>query len=342
MVTVVMMVELSLIHATMKPQLPHTCQPGRCARIDSPVEPQASILYMSLMDAANHDRGTTRDAFVYPVFSRRSRGLSVGINLFPDRKLCNFDCPYCEVLPPPVAAQGAAPSSRSVHVFDLDHLEADLGDFFTKAYPAAWAPEPVRDLCISGNGEPTLSPHLASALELCAGMRLRHASAARADIVIITNGTGFLDDACSAMLRGFASRERLTLWVKLDSGSQEGFSAYSRSAFDIEDILGGIARFALKTPVVIQTMVCGFHGTLPGDGEARDYARRLDQLLDSGARIDAIHLYTLARLPTEGFVAALGDERLLDYADRVRTFLRHPDAVPVTCFGSRGAIERPA
>ena len=34
--------------------------------------------------------------FVYPVLSRRSGGISVGVNLNPD-KICNFDCIYCQV-----------------------------------------------------------------------------------------------------------------------------------------------------------------------------------------------------------------------------------------------------
>src|ERR1051325_1910624 len=34
--------------------------------------------------------------FVYIAISPRARGLSVGLNLTPD-KLCNFDCAYCEV-----------------------------------------------------------------------------------------------------------------------------------------------------------------------------------------------------------------------------------------------------
>src|SRR5213592_1871631 len=44
--------------------------------------------------------GTPRDflenRFVYTVVSPRARGLSVGVNLNPD-KCCNFDCVYCEV-----------------------------------------------------------------------------------------------------------------------------------------------------------------------------------------------------------------------------------------------------
>ena len=39
----------------------------------------------------DHTRHFTDFTFVYPVISRRSRGLSIGVNLNPD-KVCNFDC----------------------------------------------------------------------------------------------------------------------------------------------------------------------------------------------------------------------------------------------------------
>src|SRR5438552_9349394 len=34
--------------------------------------------------------------FVYTVISPRARGMSIGVNMNPDKK-CNFDCIYCEV-----------------------------------------------------------------------------------------------------------------------------------------------------------------------------------------------------------------------------------------------------
>src|SRR5438477_10214734 len=43
-----------------------------------------------------HERTFEGNRFVYPVLSRRSGGLSVGVNLNPD-KICNFDCIYCQV-----------------------------------------------------------------------------------------------------------------------------------------------------------------------------------------------------------------------------------------------------
>ena len=41
-----------------------------------------------------HSRSWRDNRYVYPVISRRSKGLSIGVNLNPD-KICNFDCVYC-------------------------------------------------------------------------------------------------------------------------------------------------------------------------------------------------------------------------------------------------------
>ncbi|MEC8303489.1 MAG: radical SAM protein, partial [Planctomycetota bacterium] len=43
-----------------------------------------------------HSRNFEQNRFVYPVISRRSGGVSIGVNLNPD-KVCNFDCIYCQV-----------------------------------------------------------------------------------------------------------------------------------------------------------------------------------------------------------------------------------------------------
>jgi len=56
------------------------------------------------------------NAYVYPVLSRRSGGVSVGLNLNPD-KACNFDCIYCQV------DRTVAPAVRKV---DLERVAAEL------------------------------------------------------------------------------------------------------------------------------------------------------------------------------------------------------------------------
>ncbi len=44
----------------------------------------------------DHRRTFRENLYVYAVVSRRSKGISIGINLNPD-KICNFDCIYCQV-----------------------------------------------------------------------------------------------------------------------------------------------------------------------------------------------------------------------------------------------------
>src|ERR1039457_6446122 len=41
-------------------------------------------------------RNRLGNRFVYVAISQRARGLSIGVNLNPDKR-CNFDCVYCEV-----------------------------------------------------------------------------------------------------------------------------------------------------------------------------------------------------------------------------------------------------
>src|ERR1044072_5011273 len=50
----------------------------------------------SLPLSSSHERLFETNRFVYPVLSRRSGGISLGVNLNPD-KVCNFDCIYCQV-----------------------------------------------------------------------------------------------------------------------------------------------------------------------------------------------------------------------------------------------------
>src|SRR6266700_1304789 len=62
--------------------------------------------------------------FVYAVISQRAHGLSIGVNLNPDR-CCNFDCAYCEV-------NRGEPSRESL--VDLDVLSTELERMLTLTY----------------------------------------------------------------------------------------------------------------------------------------------------------------------------------------------------------------
>src|SRR5438034_682444 len=72
-------------------------------------------------NAFSRPRGFLGNRFVYAVISQRAHGLSIGVNLNPD-KVCNFDCAYCEV-------NRAAPGQDAV--VDLEVMAAELEQLLT-------------------------------------------------------------------------------------------------------------------------------------------------------------------------------------------------------------------
>jgi wyosine [tRNA(Phe)-imidazoG37] synthetase (radical SAM superfamily) len=87
------------------------------------------------------------DSIVFgPVKSRRL-GVSLGINLLPpDRKVCNFNCIYCECGWTPGASSGNSPLPSRTEVYRA--LENKLAEMKIRALH--------RCHHLAGNGEPTL------------------------------------------------------------------------------------------------------------------------------------------------------------------------------------------
>jgi histidinol dehydrogenase len=258
-------------------------------------------------------------ALVYPVYSRRSGGLSVGINLFPDRKSCSFDCPYCEVFP----------FSRNT-VFSVKLMQEAL----EKALDGARAERiPVMDISFSGNGEPSLSPHFTGALEAAA--RIRDRRAPEAALVLITNGTGLLDDKLYGFLRDCAAGSMaLNIWLKIDAGTGDWYTRMNRSAIDYDRLTGRIRLFVTEAPADIQTMLCAVNGRPPPPEEAAAW-ERLAVELAAPDRIRSFQLYGKARpAPEDPLAEALPTAYLEARAESLRRALEAAGtgAVPVRVF----------
>ncbi|MCU0785374.1 MAG: hypothetical protein MUF81_15240, partial [Verrucomicrobia bacterium] len=59
--------------------------------------PAMNLAGPACLDTAfGRPRNFLDNRFAYAVISQRGHGLSIGVNLNPDKK-CNFDCFYCEV-----------------------------------------------------------------------------------------------------------------------------------------------------------------------------------------------------------------------------------------------------
>jgi len=166
-----------------------------------------------------HSRSWRDNRFVYPVISRRSKGLSIGVNLNPD-KICNFDCIYCCV------DRTTPPTIRDV---DLELLRDELshmlelfksGELFRQP-PFEETPSHLRrlnDIAFSGDGEPTSYPQFQEACQLSASL-LQQASLNDTKLVVITNATLFHQPRVQRALE-FLDHHNGEIWAKLDAGTE--------------------------------------------------------------------------------------------------------------------------
>jgi len=235
------------------------------------------------IDPIQNHRRREKGVLVYPVYSRRSGGLSVGINLFPDQKSCPFDCPYCEVFP----------FSTNAH-FSPEQMENDLRSVIADAVERNI---PVKDICFSGNGEPSLSPDFPGALELAG--RIRNELVPSAKLVLITNGAGLLDQKIFSLLVEASANHALDIWLKLDAGTSRWYQLINRAEIPHDKLIAKIKEFADLAPFTVQTMLCSIDGKAPPPDEAQAWENLVVELAAIAAngtgKIRTVQIYGKAR-----------------------------------------------
>lgn len=272
----------------------------------------------------DHPRVWQNFRYCYPVVSRRSRGLSLGVNLNPDTA-CNFDCAYCSV------DRTALPEQRpEVDEAELARELATLLDL--AASGAIWGQPPfdrtpaalrrLNDVAFSGDGEPTSYPGFPRMLDLAA--RLIDAAGVQARIVVISNATLFHRPAVRAALVGLASRPS-EVWAKLDAGTDDWYRAVDRSDVPFQRVLGNLRDLGRLRPLVIQALFCRLHGVAPSEAELDAWAERLRWLVAEGATIERVQVYTTARATAEAWATNLTLAELERIAERVRGLGMQPE-----------------
>jgi wyosine [tRNA(Phe)-imidazoG37] synthetase (radical SAM superfamily) len=241
--------------------------------------------------------GSARDfldnRFVYAVVSARARGLSVGINLSPE-KTCNFQCVYCEV---------HRNGDRPQVTLDVEAMAAELKKTLAFVRAGRLRERPwyrtlpdellqLRHVALSGDGEPTLSPKFGEALQAVVHVRAL-SGLPFFKLVLLTNATG-LD--LSQVQHGLKHLTRSDeVWAKLDGGTQAYVNKVNRPGVPLEKILSNILLLARQRPVVIQSLFPAINGEEPPLEEIEAYAHRLLELKNAGAQIALVQIYSATR-----------------------------------------------
>ncbi len=264
-----------------------------------------------------HDRQFEQCRYVYPVVSRRSEGLSIGINLNPDR-VCNFDCVYCQV---------DRRSQSDVRFVDTERLLAELEQILDEAVSGAIyeherlvsTPRSLRrlnDIAFSGDGEPTTFVNFDEIVEAVADRRRRLASS-DVRLILITNASMLHRPTVKRALEIF-DRSNGQIWAKLDAGTAGYFAEVDRTPVPFQQILDNITQTARIRPVVIQSLFMNLGGTPPSSEEIDAWCDRLNDIQADGGQIEFVQVYSVARRPAESFVTPLDLPRLEQIAQQAR------------------------
>jgi wyosine [tRNA(Phe)-imidazoG37] synthetase (radical SAM superfamily) len=237
-----------------------------------------------------------------PVASRRL-GISLGINLLPtNRKICSFDCIYCECgfNPEKGAPSPILPSRMEV----CDHLEIKLQEMVTNQRP----PDVIT---FAGNGEPTLHPHFADIINDTLHLRDRYCPQAR--VAVLSNATRIHSAAVfDALLKVDDNIQ------KLDSGIEETIRLLDQPQghFDLAKTIEHLQRFEGK--VSIQTLfVRGSYQGIVLDNSSDEEVNAWLHLIQKIAPKEVM-IYTIARDTPIDTLIKTPSERLHEIAARVR------------------------
>ena len=173
-----------------------------------------------------------------PVKSRRL-GVSLGINLLPvNRKICSFDCIYCECgfNPGSNAPSSVLPDREEVK----DALEAKLKEMIRQEMP----PDVIT---FAGNGEPTLHPQFPGIIDDT--LTLRNQLCPKARVAVLSNATRLHSPAIFEALLKVDDNIQ-----KLDSANPDTIRRLDRpqGTFDLEKTVELLKSF--NGQAVIQTL----------------------------------------------------------------------------------------
>jgi wyosine [tRNA(Phe)-imidazoG37] synthetase (radical SAM superfamily) len=243
--------------------------------------------------AFDRPRDFLDNRFVYAVISSRAHGLSLGVNMNPD-KSCNYDCLYCEV------DRRTTPVETTLDVGVMgSELQRALtyvleGRLHERPQYHSLPPEllQLRHVALSGDGEPTLAPNFAEALQ-----EVIHVRALGGfpffKIILITNATALDRPQVQESLKRLTKSDEI--WVKLDGGTQDYLNKVDRPKVPLEKVLANILALARQRPVVIQSLFPAINEEEPSLEEIEQFAQRLKELKARGAQISLVQIYSAAR-----------------------------------------------
>ena len=243
------------------------------------------------------------ETLVGPIHSRRL-GSSLGINLLPqERKLCTYDCIYCECGWNSETEKKAIKLPTFEEVSEL--LEKRLQELVAQGVP-------VDSFTFAGNGEPTLHPQFPQVADFV--MKMRDKYYPKAVVTLLTNATQLSrPEVFDAVLK----LDNPVL--KLDAGTaamRTAINKPNKPEHTFEQLVDNLVRFGNRC--IVQTLLLRGEN----DGHAisnvsdEEFAKYVEIVKKIGPKY--VMLYAIDRATPEKKLEKLSVEELEKYAQIIR------------------------
>ncbi len=230
-----------------------------------------------------------------PVTSRRF-GRSLGINPLPRRrKICSFDCPYCEC----GRTEMSMPEMLAEPFPPVEQVARELEDALVALKDA-----PPETLTLTGNGEPTMHPDFEWIVETVLALKERHAPFART--AALTNGTFIDRETVSAALNRLD-----TVMLKLDAGREATMESVNAPlvAWTPDRVERAATRLRRVT---VQALFLDGAVSNTSEEELAAWIACLERM-----RPEAVVIYTLDRVPSAPGLRRVSEERMAGIGERL-------------------------
>lgn len=237
-----------------------------------------------------------------PIHSRRL-GISLGVNLLPnDKKVCSFDCIYCEC---GFGQKGALSGSK---LPTREEVRTQLREKLVEMGEVGEKPDVIT---FAGNGEPTLHPDFLGVIEDTIDLRNEYCPSAK--VAVLSNASRLGNEKVVEALKLVDDNI-----LKLDSASKEIVQMLDRPNYDysVDKTIEQIRQFGDN--LAVQTMFAKW----TTDGKTYDNStdEDVDAWLKCIERINPprVMIYTIDRDTPMPGMEKVGQERLDAIAERVR------------------------
>lgn len=271
-----------------------------------------------MLSTEDHSRDKAGLTYIYPVLSRRSGGLSIGVNLNINNA-CNWRCIYCQV---PNLIRGSAPS------VDIDKLAKELRHFLAEVihgsfYDREDVPDEfrvIKDIAISGNGEPTTVNEFDQVVNLIELVLKEYGLLGSIKCVLITNGSMVNRVHVKKGLEKLAKMNG-EVWFKIDSATSKGIATINQARGSNTSTLKRLKIAAELCPTLIQTCVFAYKNEPPNETETNAYIQLLKAVVSRNIPVKGILLYGIERKslqPEAKVIKKLPEPWLQDFAMKIK------------------------